>query len=131
MDKVVGGPGLRRGRRDPHELLPGDAVDFWRVETIAAPHLLRLRAEMKLPGRGWLEWQAEEVDGQTLLTQTAIFAPTGFFGWAYWHLSYPFHARIFSGMVDEIAALAREEWASTDGRTGDGVRESPASSEPS
>jgi len=109
MDKVVGGPGLRRGRRDPRELLPGDAVDFWRVEAIMPPHLLRLRAEMKLPGRGWLEWQAEEVDGQTLLTQTAIFAPTGFFGWLYWHLSYPFHARIFQGMADGIGHLAVEE----------------------
>jgi len=109
MDKVVGGPGLRRGRRDPSNLMEGDAVDFWRVETIDPPHLLRLRAEMKLPGRGWLEWEARGEDGQTLLTQVAIFAPVGFLGWAYWHASYPFHARIFRGMVDGIARLAVEE----------------------
>ena len=86
-------------------------MDFWRVEAIHPPHLLRLRAEMKLPGRGWLEWETREEDGQTLLTQVAVFAPVGFLGWAYWHASYPFHARIFRGMVDGIAELAVEEFS--------------------
>ena len=61
---------------------------------------------MKLPGRGWLQWEARGEDGQTLLTQVASFAPKGFFGWAYWQASYPFHAHIFNGLVDAIAELA-------------------------
>jgi uncharacterized protein YbjT (DUF2867 family) len=108
LDQVVGGPGLRRGRRDPSELLPGEAVDFWRVEEVDAPHLLRLRAEMKVPGRAWLQWETREERGQTRLIQTALFEPKGLFGWAYWHGSYPFHGFIFDGMVDAIAALALE-----------------------
>lgn len=109
MDKLVGGPGLRRGRRDPKTLRPGDAVDFWRVEAVEFPRLLRLRAEMKLPGKAWLQWEAKAVEGQTLLTQVAIFDPHGFFGWAYWHGSYIFHARIFGGLVRGIARLALSE----------------------
>ena len=108
MDKLVGGPGLRRGRRDPTDLILGEAVDFWRVEAIDPPHLLRLRAEMRLPGRAWLQWEGRAENGQTLLTQVATFAPRGFFGWVYWHAVYPFHGPIFNGMVDGIAALAQE-----------------------
>jgi uncharacterized protein YbjT (DUF2867 family) len=111
MDKLVGGPGLRRGRRDPLELLPGDAVDFWRVEEFQPPRLLRLRAEMKVPGRAWLQWETKAEGGRTHLIQSALFEPHGLFGWAYWYASYPFHGFIFNGMVDAIAdmAMARME----------------------
>ena len=108
LDQLVGGPGLRRGRRDPAELRPGEAVDFWRVEEVTPPRLLRFRAEMKVPGRAWLEWETREENGQTRLIQTALFEPKGLFGWAYWYGSYPFHGFIFDGMVDAIAALAVE-----------------------
>jgi len=108
LDQLVGGPGLRRGRRDPAELRPGEAVDFWRVEEVTPPRLLRFRAEMKVPGRAWLEWETREENGQTRLVQTALFEPKGLFGWAYWYGSYPFHGFIFDGMVDAIADLAAE-----------------------
>ncbi len=77
MDKLSGGPGLRRGRRHPRELLPGEAVDFWRVEEVVRPEILRLRAEMKLPGKAWLEWRAIPEGSGTRLVQDALFAPTG------------------------------------------------------
>jgi len=108
LDSLVGGPGLRRGRRDPTELLPGEAVDFWRVEEIQPPYLLRLRAEMKMPGKGWLQWETREEGNQTRLIQSALFEPHGFFGWVYWYGSYPFHAFIFDGMVEAIARMATE-----------------------
>jgi uncharacterized protein YbjT (DUF2867 family) len=108
LDRLVGGVGMRRGRRDPHELRTGDAVDFWRVETVEPDRLLRLRAEMKVPGRAWLEFQvAPRGDGRVLLTQTALFAPRGLFGWLYWYALYPAHAFIFSGMIARIAEAAR------------------------
>ncbi len=106
MDRLAGGPGLRRGRRHPQELLPGEAVDFWRVEELDPPRLLRLRAEMRLPGRAWLQWETREEEGRTRLIQAALFAPTGFLGWAYWYGSYLLHAVIFRGMVDAIAREA-------------------------
>jgi uncharacterized protein YbjT (DUF2867 family) len=103
MDSLVGGPGLRRGRRHPTELLPGDAVDFWRVETVEPPRLLRLRAEMRLPGTAWLQWEIEPDAGGAEITQTALFLPVGLPGAAYWNALYPFHKVIFSKMVREIA----------------------------
>jgi uncharacterized protein YbjT (DUF2867 family) len=106
MDKLAGGPGLRRGRRDPTELLPGDAVDFWRVEEADPPRLLRLRAEMKLPGRGWLQWETRPEGDRTRLIQAALFSPRGFSGWAYWYSSQPFHSYIFDRMVNRIATIA-------------------------
>lgn len=107
LDRLLGGVGLRRGRRDPHEVRVGDAVDFWRVEAVEPGRLLRLRAEMKVPGRAWLEFRAEPRDaGHTVLSQTAFFAPRGLAGFLYWHLLYPIHSLIFSGM---IRALARRE----------------------
>jgi uncharacterized protein YbjT (DUF2867 family) len=109
VDRLVGGPGLRRGRRHPRELLPGEAVDFWRVEEVDPPRLLRLRAEMKVPGRAWLQWETREEDGRTRLIQAALFAPTGFLGWAYWFGSYLLHAIIFRGMVRAIASAAEEK----------------------
>jgi uncharacterized protein YbjT (DUF2867 family) len=106
LDRMIGGPGLRRGRRHPTEVLPGDAVDFWRVEAVEAPQLLRLRAEMKVPGKAWLQWETEPAAGGTRVVQTALFAPVGLTGHLYWHLLYPVHALIFSGMVRSIAREA-------------------------
>lgn len=102
-DQLVGGPGLRRGRRDPVELYPGEALDFWRVEESQPPRLLRLRAEMKVPGRAWLQFEAIPEGDGTRLVQTAFFAPTGFLGWLYWYGIYPVHAVIFSDMVEAVA----------------------------
>ena len=109
VDQLVGGPGLRRGRRDPEVLYPGEALDFWRVEEYQPPSLLRLRAEMKVPGRAWLQFEAIPDGTGTRLVQTAFFAPTGFFGWLYWYGIYPVHAKIFSDLVDAIAADAAED----------------------
>jgi len=105
-DQLVGGPGLRRGRRHPTELLLGEAVDFWRVEEVDPFRLLRLRAEMKVPGEAWLQFETREEDGRTRLIQAALFAPTGFFGWLYWYGAYPFHAFIFNGLVKAVAERA-------------------------
>lgn len=107
MDRLIGGVGLRRGRRDPDELRVGDALDFWRVEAIEEDRLLRLRAEMKVPGKAWLQFQVTPRDAElTLLSQTAFFAPKGLMGWLYWYALYPLHALIFSGLVDQIAQRA-------------------------
>lgn len=106
VDQLVGGPGLRRGRRHPTELLEGEALDFWRVEEVDPPRLLRLRAEMKVPGGAWLQFETRPEGHQTRLIQAALFAPTGFFGWLYWYGAYPAHAHIFDAMVDALAARA-------------------------
>jgi hypothetical protein len=108
MDKLVSGVGLRRGRRHPDELRVGESLDFWRVEALEPGRLLRLRAEMKVPGKAWLEFQSlPQKDGRTLLTQTAYFAPRGLGGFLYWYLLYPIHGFIFSGMIRKIAERAR------------------------
>lgn len=108
-DRLVGGVGFRRGRRDPNALRVGDALDFWRVEAVSQDHLLRLRAEMKVPGRAWLEFECDEVeDNLTKLTQTAYFAPKGLFGFLYWYGLYPIHGLIFSRMIHELAVEAEE-----------------------
>jgi hypothetical protein len=107
LDQLVGGPGLRRGRRDPDVLYPGESLDFWRVEEYRPPSLLRLRAEMKVPGRAWLQFEAIPDGDRTRLVQTAFFAPTGFSGWLYWYGIYPLHAVIFSDLVDALADDAR------------------------
>ena len=107
MDRLVGGVGLRRGRRSPDALRPGDAVDFWRVEDVDPGRLVRLRAEMKVPGRAWLQFEATDVPGGgALLVQTAFFEPHGFFGLAYWYLLYPIHQLFFAGMSRAIARRA-------------------------
>ena len=107
MDKVVGGVGLRRGRRHPDEILVGEALDFWRVDAIE-DHLFRLRAEMKLPGEAWLEWNTTELDdGRTQLVQRARFVPRGIAGRLYWWLLWPIHALIFPVMVRRLGNAAR------------------------
>jgi uncharacterized protein YbjT (DUF2867 family) len=108
VDRLFGGVGMRRGRRHPVELRPGEAVDFWRVEAIEPDQLLRLRAEMKLPGRGWLQFTARDVgNGMTELVQTAYFAPKGLFGLLYWYGIYPLHGAVFSRMIEHVAERAR------------------------
>lgn len=107
IDRLVGGVGMRRGRRHPDELRQGEALDFWRVEQVKPDHLLRLRAEMKLPGRGWLQFEANpRDDGQTELVQTAYFASKGLFGLLYWYGIYPLHGIIFSLLIKAVAQRA-------------------------
>lgn len=104
MDLVVGGVGLRRGRRDPNRLMEGEALDFWRVEKIDRPQLLRLRAEMKLPGLAWLEFKLSQVEnGQTLLVQKAYFHPHGLAGHAYWWAVSFMHGIVFPSMAKKLA----------------------------
>lgn len=104
LDRAIGGVGFRRGRRDENVLRPGDTVDFWRVEAVEPDHLLRLRAEMKVPGRAWLQFEAKpQDDGGTLLVQTAFFAPKGLSGLLYWYALYPLHGLIFSRMIQALA----------------------------
>jgi uncharacterized protein YbjT (DUF2867 family) len=107
MDKVIGGVGLRRGRRHPDEIRAGESLDFWRVEEVVKTRLLRLRAEMKLPGKAWLQFESEPQNGKTLLTVTAYFAPHGLFGFVYWYAMWPFHKFIFDGLTRQIASRAR------------------------
>jgi uncharacterized protein YbjT (DUF2867 family) len=108
VDRLAGGVGVRRGRRDPARLVVGDALDFWRVEAITPGSLLRLRAEMKLPGLAWLELMAgRDARGRTTYTQRAIFQPRGLAGHAYWLSVAPFHGVVFGGMLRNITAAAQ------------------------
>jgi len=106
LDRLVGGVGLRRGRRDPDRLIVGDAVDFWRVEALERPALLRLRAEMKLPGEAWLEFSITEEDHRRVLHQKALFIPHGLTGHLYWWVVSPFHNIVFGSMIANLARAA-------------------------
>jgi uncharacterized protein YbjT (DUF2867 family) len=108
LDRLLGGVGLRRGRRDPHELRVGEALDFWRVEAITPGEMLRLRAEMKVPGKAWLQFEVRSAPGDSrrTLTQTAYFAPKGLWGLVYWYALYPIHGLIFGGMIRRVAERA-------------------------
>ncbi|MFG1915349.1 SDR family oxidoreductase [Micromonospora sp. NPDC048898] len=109
LDRLVGGVGLRRGRRDPHRLQVGEALDFWRVEEIVPGELLRLRAEMRLPGRAWLEMRVLPAEGgRSRYQQRAVFLPRGLAGHAYWGSVAPFHALVFGGMARNIARNAEQ-----------------------
>ncbi|MBI4971074.1 MAG: SDR family oxidoreductase [Candidatus Omnitrophica bacterium] len=109
IDRQLGGVGLRRGRRHPHELQVGDALDFWRVEEFVPGHKLLLRAEMKVPGRAWLEFCVEPADdNHSQLIQTAKFYPRGLAGFAYWFLLYPVHMLIFRGTMQAIKKRAEQ-----------------------
>jgi uncharacterized protein YbjT (DUF2867 family) len=103
LDRLVGGVGLRRGRRDPNHLHEGEALDFWRVEAIDRPNLLRLRAEMKMPGLAWLEFRLEAIPTGTRLTQRAIYAPKGLLGHLYWASVWPLHGIVFPSMAKHAA----------------------------
>jgi uncharacterized protein YbjT (DUF2867 family) len=106
IDLMAGGVGLRRGRRHPDSLRVGDEVDCWRVEVIEPNRRLRLAAEMKLPGRAWLEFEVTGEAGGSTIRQTAIFDPRGLLGRAYWYSVYPLHQVVFKGMLRRIAATA-------------------------
>jgi uncharacterized protein YbjT (DUF2867 family) len=106
LDLLVGGVGVRRGRRDPERALPGDALDFWRVEAFDSPRLMRLAAEMKVPGRAWLQFEVEPDAGGSIVRQTAVFDPHGLAGLLYWYGLLPVHTLIFAGMLREIARAA-------------------------
>jgi len=108
LDLAVGGPGLRRGRRDPEHVRVGETLDFWRVEAIEPGRLLRLAAEMKLPGRAWLQFEVEPSETGATLRQTAIFDPIGLAGMLYWYGLYPVHNLVFGGMVKALAAASAE-----------------------
>jgi uncharacterized protein YndB with AHSA1/START domain len=108
MDRLVGGPGLRRGRRDPEDVGYGEALDFWRVTGLDRGRRLSLRAEMKLPGEALLEFDVAPEKGGTRLTQTARFLPRGLAGLAYWYAVLPLHAVVFRGMLEGIRRAALE-----------------------
>jgi hypothetical protein len=107
IDRLIGGVGLRRGRRDPVDIRVGDAIDFWRVEAVDHQKMLRLRAEMKVPGRAWLQFEANPLENnQTQLIQTAYFAPKGLFGLLYWYGLNPLRGLILSGLIRELKKMA-------------------------
>jgi uncharacterized protein YbjT (DUF2867 family) len=109
LDLLAGGVGMRRGRPDPERLYPGDPLDFWRVEAVEPGRLLRLAAEMKVPGRAWLQFEVRPLDGgRSEIRQTALFDPKGLLGLTYWYALYPVHAWIFRGMLRAIAIRAAE-----------------------
>lgn len=108
MDRMIGGTGMRRGRRRPRELRVGDPVDFWRVEALEAPHLVRLRAEMKLPGRAWLQFEVQADPEGSRVEQTAFFEPHGLPGYLYWFAVVPFHRFVFPGLIDALKREAEE-----------------------
>ncbi|HJN16814.1 MAG TPA: SDR family oxidoreductase, partial [Armatimonadota bacterium] len=109
IDRMLGGPGLSRGRRDSGRLEHGDTVDFWCVEVFHPGRRLRFAAEMKLPGRAWLDFEARESDAGALIRATAIFDPKGLYGLAYWFAVYPLHGWLFRGMLKRIAEHAETE----------------------
>ena len=106
MDRCIGGPGMSRGRQDPERLAVGDTLDCWRVEVCDRPRRLRLEAEMKLPGRGWLEFEVVPRDGDVTIHQTAVFDPRGLGGLAYWYAIWPLHELVFRRMLAGIARHA-------------------------
>ncbi len=110
FDKAIGGVGLRRGRRHPDEIHAGESLDFWRVEEVEKDRLMRLRAEMKLPGKAWLQFESAPVEGEkdkTLFTVSAYFASYGFFGFLYWYAMWPFHKPRFDCLTRRRASRAR------------------------
>lgn len=113
LDLVMGGVGMRRGRRDPQRLQVGDTLDCWRVEVIQPGQRLRLVAEMKLPGRAWLDFEVQPDGDGTQLRQTAMFDPVGLWGLAYWYGVWPLHQVVFAGMLRGIARSAEKSNART------------------
>jgi hypothetical protein len=106
LDRLAGGPGLRRGRRDPASLFVGDPLDFWRVEQLEPGRRLRLAAEMRLPGRAWLQFEVTPERGGSRIRQTAEFDPVGVAGLLYWYGLWPVHQLVFAGMLRNIARAA-------------------------
>lgn len=125
VDALLGGPGLRRGRRDPKVLYEGEALDWWRVERVEPPGsstgLLRLRAEMRLPGRAWLQWEVDRDGGCTVVRQAALFEPRGLPGTIYWNILLPAHHLIFPALLRELETRARRLWRDQDLEAGVGA----------
>ena len=113
VDTLIGGVGLRRGRRHPEELRPGDALDFWRVVRVESGRTLQLFAEMRLPGEAWLAFEAAPGPSGSILKQTALFVPRGLLGRVYWWVMAPFHLLIFGRMAKRIARAAEGAESST------------------
>ncbi len=122
LDRVAGGPGLNRGRANPDRLAVGDALDWWRVEELEEQRLLRLRAEMRVPGEAWLDLTVETDGGQTRFRQKAVFRPRGLQGLLYWQAIKPFHGIVFGGMQRNVAKAAEAVTSRESGQ----VREHPA-----
>ena len=116
LDLLVGGVGMRRGRPHPSELRIGDTLDFWRVEAIEPDRRLRLAAEMRLPGRAWLEFEVTPEDGSSKIRQTAVFDPVGWLGRAYWYGLFPLHQLVFAGMLRGIVRAALQETSASQRR---------------
>jgi hypothetical protein len=108
MDLLLGGVGMRRGRPDSEQLKAGDTIDCWRVEAFEPGRRLRLAAEMKLPGRAWLEFEVTGDSTGSIIRQTAIIDPVGLRGLLYWYSVYPLHQFVFGGMLRRIAQQAQE-----------------------
>nr|MBA3556177.1 DUF2867 domain-containing protein [Gemmatimonadales bacterium] len=108
LDLAAGGPGMRRGRRDPASVGVGDALDFWRVEAVEPGRLLRLAAEMRVPGRAWLQFEVTPENGGSLIRQTALFDPVGLGGLIYWYGLWGIHQLVFAGMLRNIARAVTE-----------------------
>jgi len=102
IDILLGGPGRRRGRKDQFVLVEGDYLDWWRVESVDSPRLLRLVAEMRMPGRGWLQYELRSDGDATIVRQTAIFDPVGLLGRLYWYSVLPFHHFVFNGTLKGV-----------------------------
>ncbi len=123
IDRALGGPGMSRGRTDPLQVEAGSVVDFWRVERTERGKLLRFRAEMKMPGEAWLEFECDRYNGTTLLRQTIYFQPRGLAGELYWAALYPFHLLLFDGMHRAIALEARRRAHAASGELAEGKQE--------
>ena len=130
MDTMVGGVGLRRGRRDPVRLAVGDTLDFWRVEAFEQHRLLRLAAEMRAPGRIWLQFEVDGDQSGSTLRQTAVFDPHGLTGLVYWYVLYPVHHLIFEGMLRRIGQAAIASGGSSLPDAGAGVTARPGGIRP-
>lgn len=125
IDRLVGGVGMRRGRREPAKLRPGDPVDFWRVEAIDPGVRLLLRAEMKNPGTAWLEMIVSPAPGGSELLLTSYFRPSAFWGRLYYYSSYPAHWAVFQALANDVARSAERQAGGPGGRPGDGGRSGP------
>jgi uncharacterized protein YbjT (DUF2867 family) len=109
IDRLRGGDGMRRGRRDPLKVAVGDAIDFWRVVRVAPNRRLLLAAEMKMPGRLWLDYELTSTEGDTTVRQTTVFDPAGYVGLAYWYLLYPVHHAIFTAMLRGLGRVTQTD----------------------
>jgi hypothetical protein len=109
LDRIFGGVGLRRGRRDSSDMRPGDALDFWRVEIYEPGRFLLLYAEMRMPGRAWLQFEVDPDEKGSLLRMTAIFDPIGVWGRMYWYLVYPLHFIVFNGIFKGIVKVIEKQ----------------------